>query len=671
MDRFKFANFVAPAYYILEEANERHFDNVDSRQTQFQTILTALAKEIRFVALKLPTSGTAASKGKKSKAGLFVREFGTKLIITVFTDSQIEKRIVLYLPQLNGESLLIGATTMLEGFQTVTEQTLQHARPGRYELGQKLPGLLRTNCQTPCIIWRHTFDASPGMFSEIYGQEEVIKRTEEYYIGRGILTREECDQLWHKIKYNPDDEERVREQPLMSFVAHYYTQKPRLISSLTTAEAKVEVPTMSALPRKSDPLIDKNVQVYQVCPFESIFTDEEEAILNKICGTPPQPSLIPSLLQKYSPMVQQKCVRQENIVRIAAFVHNVYVYIHPTVDTNGRTARLLANYLLISHGMQPIVRTTDYIKAITMDMKNTKHRDVLDNLTIVTDEMEKFIYYWQISRICNHCGKSGATLRCSQCHLQAYCNKDCQTRDWADYHRGFCSDNKEQFHLLVSLRDRHLSAYEHLPEKMLQVSVTRTSHTFSGKTSLKNFIDEYPPSTTDKYRWLIVQSNAAPWPKPEISKDLEKRMLQECVEVMKNNKAEECHTEEKSLKLLKIAEKYGYTAGKWILFLPNQDVDKVWSVLSALVLYSDIITCAKVSCIVEAREYELEHVVCLYTENFAKRDQVDKAGQSIIRALSGILSSAQLHYKPDIFTRLGIYKDDPGKMQEYIDHCGF
>lgn len=40
---------------------------------------------------------------------------------------------------------------------------------------------------------------------------------------------------------------------------------------------------------------------------------------------------------------------------------------------------------------------------------------------------------------CDVCGKAGAGLRCSGCHVARYCSRECQRRDWARGHRQRCA----------------------------------------------------------------------------------------------------------------------------------------------------------------------------------------------------------------------------------------
>ena len=45
----------------------------------------------------------------------------------------------------------------------------------------------------------------------------------------------------------------------------------------------------------------------------------------------------------------------ENVIKIAAYFHNVLEEIHPFVDGNGRLGRTLVNYILMTHDLPPII----------------------------------------------------------------------------------------------------------------------------------------------------------------------------------------------------------------------------------------------------------------------------------------------------------------------------
>jgi len=65
---------------------------------------------------------------------------------------------------------------------------------------------------------------------------------------------------------------------------------------------------------------------------------------------PPQPYLIQPLMEQF--IQQYKQIEQESLhpILIAAYLHDELVKIHPFIDGNGRTSRLLMNLYLLSKG---------------------------------------------------------------------------------------------------------------------------------------------------------------------------------------------------------------------------------------------------------------------------------------------------------------------------------
>ena len=65
---------------------------------------------------------------------------------------------------------------------------------------------------------------------------------------------------------------------------------------------------------------------------------------------PPQPWAVPKLMEDYGLWLSGKSLNLHPVVR-AAEAHERLVTIHPFIDGNGRTARLLMNLVLLSDGM--------------------------------------------------------------------------------------------------------------------------------------------------------------------------------------------------------------------------------------------------------------------------------------------------------------------------------
>ncbi|MCL2028127.1 MAG: Fic family protein [Bacteroidales bacterium] len=65
---------------------------------------------------------------------------------------------------------------------------------------------------------------------------------------------------------------------------------------------------------------------------------------------PPQPYLIAPQMEQFIRDYQAMQANGDHPVMIAAFLHNELVKIHPFIDGNGRTSRLLMNLYLLSNG---------------------------------------------------------------------------------------------------------------------------------------------------------------------------------------------------------------------------------------------------------------------------------------------------------------------------------
>ncbi|MDD2293885.1 MAG: Fic family protein [Bacteroidales bacterium] len=66
--------------------------------------------------------------------------------------------------------------------------------------------------------------------------------------------------------------------------------------------------------------------------------------------TPPQPYLIEKQMEDFLCRYQEMETVKEHPIKIAAYLHDELVRIHPFIDGNGRTSRLLMNLYLLRHG---------------------------------------------------------------------------------------------------------------------------------------------------------------------------------------------------------------------------------------------------------------------------------------------------------------------------------
>ncbi|MFH1650123.1 MAG: Fic family protein [Candidatus Woesearchaeota archaeon] len=109
----------------------------------------------------------------------------------------------------------------------------------------------------------------------------------------------------------------------------------------------------------------------------------------RISGTtysPPNPAKVPELMKEVYALLN---TRGEPI-EIAAQAHQRFVDIHPFIDGNGRTARLLLNLYLMRSGYPPVIilraERVQYIRAI---MQSRSENDILPFANFVARALER------------------------------------------------------------------------------------------------------------------------------------------------------------------------------------------------------------------------------------------------------------------------------------------
>ncbi len=110
----------------------------------------------------------------------------------------------------------------------------------------------------------------------------------------------------------------------------------------------------------------------------------------KIAGslvTLPDPVHIPELMEDFITWLHNAT---EHPVIISADAHLKLVSIHPFVDGNGRTARLLMNLLLVQEGYPPaIIRKEDRSAYINAIEKAQLHNELTDYYIIIINAVER------------------------------------------------------------------------------------------------------------------------------------------------------------------------------------------------------------------------------------------------------------------------------------------
>lgn len=105
-----------------------------------------------------------------------------------------------------------------------------------------------------------------------------------------------------------------------------------------------------------------------------------------------------------------------------------------------------------------------------------------------------------------------------------------------------------------------------------------------------------------------------------------------------------------------LALNHGVLSGKWLMHLDTGfKVDHAWECVARAVLEGKICS-AKVS--PRDSKPDSNHIICVYNQSFTEEDQVMRL-DAIIRA-TGV--KCPLSYKPDVYTYLGIYRNNCWKM---------
>ncbi len=146
----------------------------------------------------------------------------------------------------------------------------------------------------------------------------------------------------------------------------------------------------------------KNLKITEelICNLHRLFyyrIDEKNAgkyrkIQVLITGTeyvPPSPQKISALMKEFITEINKKAMHG---VLLSAYAHRRLAEIHPFIDGNGRTARLLMNLILINKGYQvisiPPVLRADYITALQTAQRAKNPNDAKFNQLIAECEIE-------------------------------------------------------------------------------------------------------------------------------------------------------------------------------------------------------------------------------------------------------------------------------------------
>lgn len=115
---------------------------------------------------------------------------------------------------------------------------------------------------------------------------------------------------------------------------------------------------------------------------------------------PPQPYMLDKMMEDFILEYNRKESENEHPVLIAAYLHDELVRIHPFIDGNGRTSRLLMNLYLLRHGYTLVSLKSDndakirYYEALERSHTQGEHNDF--NMVVVTAVRDSLLKYLSI-----------------------------------------------------------------------------------------------------------------------------------------------------------------------------------------------------------------------------------------------------------------------------------
>lgn len=93
----------------------------------------------------------------------------------------------------------------------------------------------------------------------------------------------------------------------------------------------------------------------RIQPLDAGFYRHERVRITGSDFSPPSPEKVPGLMTEFVSTFKEEPKAPLALVEFSAFTHFKLVDIHPFIDGNGRTARLMMNLFLMRHGFPPAV----------------------------------------------------------------------------------------------------------------------------------------------------------------------------------------------------------------------------------------------------------------------------------------------------------------------------
>lgn len=171
---------------------------------------------------------------------------------------------------------------------------------------------------------------------------------------------------------------------------------------------------------------------------------------------------------------------------------------------------------------------------------------------------------------------------------------------------------------------------------------------FSPEThsTLHEFFNNWSPSATSQSQvaWICV-NNGRPQPADGDNGSIDRSGLDKAWNDICTNR------QPVIADLDELARRFDMLSGKWLVFAQHAEVDSLWRCIASATHAGTLGASAKVA----PRSDSDSHVICVFTRDYTDVSDVNEVRNGLRRlGVRGIIG-----YKPDIYTRCRVYKDNP------------
>ncbi|MFH1386743.1 MAG: Fic family protein [bacterium] len=163
---------------------------------------------------------------------------------------------------------------------------------------------------------------------------------------------------------------------------------------LEVTNHKNAIDYLGELLKKLEPITQEDIKKIHYLVLEGIKNDyagkyrDVEVYISGTDTVLPKPAVVPSIMLEFSKWLVERQEKNDlHPVRLAAQAHYKFVAIHPFIDGNGRTARLLMNLILMKYGypIAIVACETGERKSYYSAIRTAEKGDLLPFETIIAD----------------------------------------------------------------------------------------------------------------------------------------------------------------------------------------------------------------------------------------------------------------------------------------------